>query len=383
MSVHTWAHAHPELDTELLPVEPYISEQAYQLEQERVFRRAWLNVGRLDDVPEPGSYFVREVAVAHVSVLITHGKDGQIRAFHNVCSHRGNKVVWGRGGKCNGYLSCCFHGWTYDLEGRLVSVLDEKNFFDIDKDTLGLTPIRCEVWNGFIFVNLSEQPSETLEEFLAGLAYRFDGAELDAMRLSFRYDVEEATNWKVALDAQNEIYHLPVLGPVHGSFGEYFAADQEGCTRITEFERVGRHTMYSTTKNPEYEAIGLEPVIDTIPGAEPDLALRGTFDFYVIFPNMVLAFFPGLMWTYNFWPLAYDRTGWEIRLYYPEPRNGAEFLAQAYRKAKLRDALAEDIAGHENVFAGLRSGAKKNIVLQDDEIQIRSFYRNLQEYIQQ
>ena len=381
MSTHKWAAAYPELGTGPLPIEPYISEEHFELERELVFGRAWLNVGRIDDAPEPGSYFVREIAICKASVLIAHGTDGVVRAFHNVCSHRCNKLVWEEAGTCRGFLSCCFHGWTYDLTGRLVSVLDEKNFFEIDKANLGLTVIPSGVWNGFIFINFQQEPEETLEDYLAGLTSAMDGTDLNAMRLSFRYDVKETTNWKVALDAQNEIYHLPVLGPVHGSFSDFFASDEEGCTRITEFERFGRHTVYSTAKNPSYEAQGLEPLMDTIALSDVQLRIRGAFDFYVLFPNTVIAFFPGVMFTYNFWPLAVDETIWEIRLYYPRAKNGAEFLSQHYRKAKLRDALAEDIAGHENVFAGLIPRAKMEFVLQDDEVQIRSFHETLREYV--
>jgi phenylpropionate dioxygenase-like ring-hydroxylating dioxygenase large terminal subunit len=380
-AVPRWAAKYPELGTGALPIDPYIEPEYLDLERDHIFRTAWLNVCRIDDVPEPGSYFVREIELLKASVLITHAADGVIRAFHNVCSHRANKLVWETEGSCRGYLSCCFHGWTYDLKGQLCGVLDEENFHDLDKATLGLTPLASDVWHGFIFVNFQPEPEETLEEYLGDLVDELRDHPLDKLSLSFRFDVEDNANWKVALDAQNEIYHLPVLGPVHGAFTDFFATNEEGCTRNNEFKRFGRHTLFSTTMNPEYTPVGLEKFILDVPITGLEMPTNGVFDFYVIFPNMVVAFLPGSMFTYNFWPLAVDKTIWEARMYFPPAASAAEMTVQHYRKTKLRDALAEDVAGHENVHAGLLTRAKTEFVLQDEEVQIRSFHHSWREYL--
>jgi phenylpropionate dioxygenase-like ring-hydroxylating dioxygenase large terminal subunit len=171
-----WAAKYPELGTGSLPIDPYVESEYLDFEREHIFRTAWLNVGRIDDVPQSGSYFVREIELLNASVLVTHASDGVIRAFHNVCSHRQNKLVWKSRGTCRGYLSCQFHGWTYDLEGKLRGVLDEENFHALDKDRLGLTPLATGVWEGFIFVNFQAEPDETLEEYLSGLIFRSAGS---------------------------------------------------------------------------------------------------------------------------------------------------------------------------------------------------------------
>lgn len=377
-----WARKYPELGTGPVPVDHFVEQQYLDFEREHIFRTAWLNVGRIDDVPTPGSYVVREIEILRASVLVTHASDGVIRAFHNVCSHRANRLVWNDGGTCRGYLSCQFHGWTYDLEGRLRGVLDEENFFDLDKDKLGLAPLACDVWEGFIFVNFQPQPEETLVEFLGGIVEEFGKRGLEQLSLAFRYDVDDGANWKVALDAQNEIYHLPVLGPVHGAFTDFFATNEEGCTRFNEFKRLGRHTVYSTGMNPEWVPAGLEQLILEVPTTPAPIPQNGVFDFYVIFPNFVMGFLPGSMFTYNFWPVAVDRTIWEIRAHFPRAANAAELVVQHYRKARLRDAQAEDIEGHENVQAGLASRAKTTMVLQDEEVQIRSFHYVWRQYLE-
>src|SRR5713226_8348093 len=112
--VQRWAPEYPELGAGPVPIEPCISPAYFARERERLFRRVWLNVGREEEIPQAGDYFVRDIAVENTSILVVRGKDGGIRAFHNMCSHRGNKVVWDTRGSCQA-LSCKFHGWTYNL----------------------------------------------------------------------------------------------------------------------------------------------------------------------------------------------------------------------------------------------------------------------------
>src|SRR5688572_24415096 len=100
-----------------------ISPETFALEQERIFRKAWLMVGHVSDIPAEGSYFVRELPVVNASLLIVRGHDGKVRAFHNICRHRGNKII--RSGEgCKSRLTCGFHGWTWSNDGTLLGVTD-------------------------------------------------------------------------------------------------------------------------------------------------------------------------------------------------------------------------------------------------------------------
>lgn len=374
-----WAAKYPELGTGPIPVEPYIEPALLDFEREHVFRRSWLNVGHADEAPTPGTYFVRDIDLLGVSILVMHAKDGQLRAFHNVCSHRGNRVVWDGAGSCRGYVSCCFHGWTYDLEGKLCGVLDEENFVDLDRSTLGLTPVHMESWRGFLFVNLQETPDETLEEYLGGVVDETRDHELEKLRYTFRFDADDRANWKVAVDAQNELYHLPVLGPVHGAFTDLLETNEEGCTRFADFRKIGKHTVWTSRVNPTYTPVGVDRLVGQVPVTPVEMDLGGIFNFYVIWPNFVLGLLPGYAFTYNFWPHAVDHTTWEIRTYFPKARNAAELVAQHYNKTRLRDVQVEDIQGHENVHRGMASRAKKQFLLQDEEVQIRSFHYTWQQ----
>ena len=131
--------------------------------------KTWLNVGRIEQLPRKGSYFTREIeAVARTSVVIVRGTDDEIRAFYNVCRHRGNKLVWNdfpkeeTSGTCRQF-SCKYHGWRYGLDGGLTFVQQEPEFFDLDKDAYGLVPVRCEVWQGFMFINLDADDTTPVE----------------------------------------------------------------------------------------------------------------------------------------------------------------------------------------------------------------------------
>ncbi len=381
-----WAEKYPDLGSAPVPVEPYVSDEHYALERELIFRRAWINVGRVDEIPNAGDYFVREIAICRVSVLVIRGKDGVVRAFHNVCSHRGNLLVLDERGSCPGSLYCHFHNWIYSDTGDLIRVPDEENFFDLDKGAHGLTPVTMDTWEGFVFVNLAPEPAETLREYLGGVATQLDGCPFHEMALMQTYKVEERANWKVALDAQNEIYHLPFQH--RRIVGESFVMNDRGHCRFQDVNLYNRHSVWSCENNRSRTLTPLESMVFAAGDGAPAVRIPqmiGEFDFFVIFPNLVLLLFEVGNATsyisYNFWPLAVDRTVWEIRMHFRAPRGMRERLQQEYFKCIIRDALQEDAFAHENIHAGLASGAKSHVILQDEEAPIRYFHKVLEDHV--
>jgi phenylpropionate dioxygenase-like ring-hydroxylating dioxygenase large terminal subunit len=380
MANRRWIKEHPDLGTAPVPTETCTSPELFELERERIFRRSWLNMGREEDLPEPGSYVVRDLAVANTSVLLVRGKDRKIRAFHNVCVHRGNRLVDEEKGLCKGRFVCRFHSWAYDTAGRLTFVSDEANFYDIDKSSLGLKPIAAEVWEGFIFINLNPHPSESLAEYLAGIVQQIHGYPFDQQRLLCRYRLEEKANWKVILDAQNEVYHLPFL---HITYPDFCPLNEQKFSRIQKFTRFGRHTAYSTELNPDHKLTPVESIaIGVNPrGGQVHPSMIGWFDFYTVFPNFCMLFLAGTYVTYNIWPIAVDRSVWEISMYQPATSKPSERFAQEYNRCRLRDLLQEDASNHEAIQASLNSGALSHFQLQDEEIQIRHFHREVRRHI--
>ena len=133
-------------------------------------------------------------------------------AFHNICPHRGNKLAIDAKGSCRRF-TCGFHGWTFDLQGELKGVPDENQFYDFDKSQHGLAPLSVDTWEGFLFVHLDRQPTETLAQQLADFGERLRGFPFHKMSVCYSWHAEIKCNWKVSMDAFHEGYHVPF---VHG-----------------------------------------------------------------------------------------------------------------------------------------------------------------------
>ena len=167
----SWTEHYPELGTGPVSYEDSISPEHYELERDAIFRRTWLNVGRVEQLPKVGSFFTLEISAARTSVVVVRGSDGEVRAFHNICRHRGNKLVWNdypgeeTSGVCRRF-TCKYHNWQYDTAGKCRQVNMKGWFFDLDMANYSLVEVPCDVWEGFIFVNLDKEPRETLTKFL-------------------------------------------------------------------------------------------------------------------------------------------------------------------------------------------------------------------------
>ena len=135
----------------------------FALERDQVFRKSWLPIARASEVPEKGSYVVKDLPTFKTSLIVIRGTDDTVRAFYNVCTHRGNKLVRAGDG-CKQRFACGFHGWIFSPEGELQTVTDEHSFLDLDKAKLALRAVNTEVWEDFVFVHLDANPKESLKD---------------------------------------------------------------------------------------------------------------------------------------------------------------------------------------------------------------------------
>jgi len=389
-----WARKYPELGTGPVPIEPCVSPEYFELERERIFKRVWLNVGRVEEVANPGDYYVKDLAVWGTSILVMRGRDGHVRAFHNMCSHRGNKLAWDSRGNCRA-ITCKFHGWSYDTAGRLTGVPDEKNFFEFKRADNGLTPVATDVWEGFIFIHLDPNPKETLREYLGEVADQLEGYPFDQLTTRFTYQADERVNWKVLLDAQQEAYHLPVLH--RRTFSKTIVSEESttNAYRSLDMRLYKYHRMLATSGVGDQASV-LTPVetlsrrfgVTTMAAmgggtyaGNAKTVLTGSFDFWVIFPNFVLALMEGTYFTYNLWPQSVAHTLWEVRTYYPPAKNAGERFSQEYAKCTLRDPLLEDGSVHERVQSMLASGARSHFTFQDEETLVRHGHHVVAEFV--
>ena len=183
---------YPELGTGPIDVAPLIDPALFEIEREKLFKKTWLYIARAEELPKPGDYKIRQLEVALTSIIIVRDKNGKVNAFHNICTHRGNKLIQEEGAQTlgstgNHLMTCRFHAWSYSTDGELRSVPRQENFANLDKSCLGLKSVHCEEWEGFIFINLDKSPDKTLIEYLDGMAEQFGGYPYHESTISYRY----------------------------------------------------------------------------------------------------------------------------------------------------------------------------------------------------
>src|SRR5439155_18951334 len=207
---------HYGLGTGPISYEDSITPEQYERERDAIFARTWLNVGRVEQLPKVGSFFTKEIDAARTSVVVVRGTDGNVRAFHNICRHRGNKLVWTdfpreeSSGTCRQF-TCKYHGWRYNLDGECTFVQQEPEFFDLDKADYSLVAVQADVWEGFIFVNLDHSNTTPLRDYLGNLGKGIEGYPFQELTQVHKYRAEVHSNWKLYIDAFTEFYHAPIL----------------------------------------------------------------------------------------------------------------------------------------------------------------------------
>ncbi|SFL41678.1 aromatic ring-hydroxylating oxygenase subunit alpha [Shimia haliotis] len=194
-----------------LPVDAYTSKDWFDREQRLIFSRSWRYAGLVEDVPEPGHYVSVQAGLNNIFIVM--GRDFRLRAFHNICRHRGTQLIRAVG-KTQKALTCPYHDWTYDLEGNLVSVPDEAREYPegIDKSCLGLKPAAVDVWRGMLFVHPDPNPP-SLAAFL-GDVDPFLGPHKPEELVEFdeaRRTYEIKANWKIVVENYIDVYHLSHL----------------------------------------------------------------------------------------------------------------------------------------------------------------------------
>jgi phenylpropionate dioxygenase-like ring-hydroxylating dioxygenase large terminal subunit len=391
-----WHELYPELGTGPIPVEPYVSREYFERERELIFRKVWLIVGRVEQIPNPGDYLVKDLAVCKTSILMVRDKDDRLRAFHNMCSHRGNKLVPTSAGTCKGLFTCKFHGWAYGPDGSLRHIADEASFFNLNKSALDLTPVSVDTWQGFIFVNIDPDPKETLQAYLGEWGAGFDGypfSDLAATRFSWHTELK--ANWKVIKDAFQEVWHIPTLH--HSTIPNVFSDAANKYGHALNFRLYPRHGQISLPGNYDrtpttvesfalrygFGATLIKKSTGLIPtGINPTRDPSWSIDGNSIFPNCLLYVAERTYLTHIFWPVTEDRTIWEVTFYYPKAKTLARRFCQEYAKVILRDINMEDGSTVERTQLMLASGAKQEIVLQDQELLIRHHHKVAEAFLE-
>jgi phenylpropionate dioxygenase-like ring-hydroxylating dioxygenase large terminal subunit len=205
-------------------VDAYLSEEYARAERDRLWRKVWQQVGRVEEIPEVGSYLTYDIL--DDSILIVRSAADKIRAYYNVCSHRGRRLVdTPQGakracGKKNQFV-CGFHAWSYNLEGQCTHVLNKDDWKGaLTNERTRLGEVKVDTWGGWIWINLDPN-CEPLHNYLEPAATMLDPFELQNMRCRWRRWIVFDCNWKVAMEAFAETYHVPGTHPEFMKFGDF------------------------------------------------------------------------------------------------------------------------------------------------------------------
>lgn len=292
-----------ELDAVLLPLAEatnlppalYVDPQVHELEKREIFASMWLCVGRHEDLPENGSFFTR--TLDDQNILVARGSDGEVRAFHNVCRHRGSCLVERAEGKAKAFR-CNYHAWTYDTCGELVAapMMDERPGFSTDD--WPLASVRCDSWGGFIFLNLDDDApglAESMADFPDLGRYR-----LDSLRRAHRIVYEVDSNWKVLCENYSECYHCALVHPQLNRVSDYRSGGRSivgACYNGGPMElNEGMRTMSMSGKSsfPPIEGLAAE-----------DTRL---IHYFTLYPHFLIGLAPDYVLNHVVWPQGPGRS---------------------------------------------------------------------------
>lgn len=420
-----------------VPVEAYISRDWAELERERLWPKVWQWVCREEEIPSPGDFYTYDILDDSISIV--RRQDGSIGAYFNVCPHRGRRLTEGCGRA--GRFHCKFHGWQFNLEGQPVEIVDREDWNNQLQDReVTLTPVKVDSWGGWVFINMDPN-SESLAEYLEPAKSMLDPFEFEKMRYKWRKQIKMPCNWKTALEAFNESYHVQTTHRQllahhddltyskaygkHGMFGYAPTAlfglpaprisDQKGDLRkgLHEFNREIWDTLKATTTEDMLAAgarlmeLPEESSITEVytafarfhqeesakrniswPKVTPEQQMASGTDWH-IFPNMVFLHQPTNLLGYRARPDGNDPDRCIFEVYtlerYPdgiEPDKVEIEYADDWRGVDWGLILAQDFQNMEQVQRGMKvrsfKAARTNPV---KERAISNFHETLHHYI--
>jgi choline monooxygenase len=342
----------PEDPVQLLPREAYVCDDWFRREQRELFGKAWSFAGVVMDFPENGDY--QTIQIGNQSLIVIKDNDGELRAFHNICRHRGTKLLEGDG-NTGRFIRCPYHNWVYNLDGGLRGLPAQKACFpDLDKKGISLLPASIGIFANLVFVHPEEKPEEAFDIWLGGLAnvpWPHDLASPDLEESPDDIVYELKCNWKVFFENAIDGYHLAYLhketlgGPLHDkniweAFGSHLVWGS--------IERDGVKHRIPRFVEKAVEGSGLK----TVNGAETP----GYGGVYMLFPTTILTPNPWGFTISTMEPIDANTTRLRVRNWAPKG-----WLSYIYR--------AKDIPGYDKDSGVIKSSHWKKHPLETGDFQ--------------
>lgn len=384
-----------------ISVAPFVSD-AYFEREKALWRQSWLAVGREADVAKPNSYFTADIDVVHASVIVVRGKDGALRAFHNVCTHRAGRILCDTAKKGRAaFLTCPFHGWVFDTDGELRNIPKEGIFTQgCDKAALALKPVHVATWGGFVFINLAETPTHSLEQHMAGVPANLEPYLRDrpwTWYAGYRHVFD--ANWKDLMNIQHEGYHASVLHA--DTLAVDFAPQDCANTLFPDSPGVSSLLTVSRPVPPPGVTWTPTPIQDVaqrngrtsnwvdndtsvasrdFPGAvNHEQSDRWVFDCYTIFPNLLIFVGASVVSVMRVLPISAHQTIWDWDWYFDHaPETFGEKFNLEHGRIATRNALAQDWGIIDLVHANMRAGVVDTIHIANEmEATVAALYERV------
>ena len=356
-----------------LPAWSFFNKEMFEAEKDLFFRRHWQLICHSNDIPNNGDFVTWDLIGERA--LVIRGADGKVRAFHNLCKHRGSRVLAAEAGTCRSAITCPFHGWTYNLDGTLRGAAQPSSLPGLDPVKYGLPPLEMDIWNGFIFVRFQPgpqpKPSNILKKFDSEVS-QYELADLQATGEGF-WTEEVNANWKCVRDVDNEGYHVPMAHPgLHDLFGKNYHDEplEDGLSRSVGSFSSGLSRLWSV-KN--YKK--LLRAKDTL-----DEAHKKCWLYIGVFPNLVFGLYPDSVIFYQEYPIENGKT---------IQRGGNYKYASEDRKMRISRYLSmridrltskEDEQLIEWSWEAAFSSAYQGVLLSDLEYGVKAYHDTLRKY---
>lgn len=359
-----------------VPAKYYYDPDWYELERKAIFMRSWIWVGHVCELPEPGTWIRRELEFADASILIVRGKDSQLRAFYNACTHRGTQLVEEESGKGANFL-CPYHFWNFGDDGRLIAAPDF-NRFAVTKEECKIPKVSVDSVAGQIFVNLDPNPKQGLREYLGAYADEMETVAVAKATTFHEYVYEVDANWKIAYDNFQENYHLRHVHLLTAGGGAVNADNTYGYPEEITFD--GPHRYERFWRNPT-------PVMGEMQGYSLGLTVQGVMNrgllggpqdsgYFALFPCFFQIGNPIQLFSHQIYPISATKSRGVIRVHWVgEAANASERYGREYSFGSIHDVHTEDVNIINRAQKGLLSGAIKNIHFMSMEAMCRHLFQ--------
>lgn len=280
-----------------LPGRYFSCETIFKEEIDRIFFSRWLCIGRQEQIPNPGDYFLWQIGLE--SIIVLRDRNAEVRAFYNICRHRGTRLCTQQQGNFAKTISCPYHAWAYNLDGRLLVAPLMNELEDFYQQDYPLYPVTIATWEGFLFLNLAKSPEPFITAF-APLISKFSQWQLPTLRVVYSIEYQVRANWKLIFQNYSECYHCPTIHPA--------LAKQS-------FYRSGENNLFEGSFLGGFMTIEKPGGSLTMSGSRCAMPLGNISGedlqrvyYYSIFPNMFLSLHPDYVMVHRLSPESPDRT---------------------------------------------------------------------------